>query len=246
MSRYDVPPKFLEEQDREVVCGYAEKLVAIGINRDELAINREAALGSAGNAVDFLPTEKKRRLFERVRPLTDQGIEISEMDRFSAGSQGPLNRFKVSIGSATNVRAAAARLLGLLATEPDECSSVLEVALAWVRSDDPGLQQMGASLLTLPKLPSHDVRIAELATHHNPWVRRVALGLPGVRASPEVTTLERLASDPYIQVRLSIVYALSAIRTSEPDSYDRIRASLNADPSALVRAIAAESLGPTG
>ena len=242
MSGYDVPADFLAEQEEEVIQRYVEKLVAIGSDREELVINREVALLSAGNAVSLLATDKKRQLFDRVRPLTDRGIEVSEVDRLNARSQQPLSRFKISIGSPTRLRAAAARLMGLTAAEPNECSLVLEMALEWIWSDDAGLQEMGAALLTLPKLPSNNVRSADLAMHRNPGVRCAALGLPAMKTSPDVLTLERLASDPAWQVRLRVAYVFPLVRTNDPDSYERIRATLNADRSAIVRATAAETV----
>ena len=163
-SRYVVPPEFLREQDAAVIHQYVDKLVAIGTNPDEMVVNRAGALAAAANVVDLLPSCKKKQLGNRLRPLTDQEIQISEADRFSASSLHSLSRFRVSLGSATHVRASAGWLLGRAATGSDECKLIVEVALAWVRSDDLDLQHTGALILTLPNLSTSNMPSAELAT----------------------------------------------------------------------------------
>ena len=239
---YYVPPDFLNDQSKDVVHQHVDKLIAIGSNPHEMAINRAAALGSAAEVMDTLDPDKKEQLFRRVRPLTDPHIRISEMDEYSASSQDPLSRVRLSFGGAINVSAAAGWLLGRAATHPDECSAVVAMALDWIRSDDSILQQHGTALLTLPSLSADDALGDELATHTNPLVRRQAPRMPRMRAAPDVATLERLASDQDPSVRISAVYALRPIRDIDPESYERARARLAADQSAIVRAIAAEVL----
>ena len=236
--RYDVPAEFLREQDGTVVVQYVDKLVAIGSDDEELVLNRAAALMAAVNVMDVLSTSEKRQVFRRVRPLVEQPIPISEMDRYNANSQHPLSRFRVSFGNAIDVRTSAGWLLGRAATDPDECSAVVEIAFDWVRSDDSVLQDSGASLLTLPNLSSSGVQGTELAKHTNPSVRRAVLLMPGMQACPEATTFEQLASDPDRKVRIAVAQALLSVSSMDPDSLERIRARLSADPSAIVRASA--------
>ena len=245
-SQYDVPREFLWEQDEAVVHRYIDKLVAIGSDPHEPIVNRASALNSAGNAVDLISAEKKTELFVRLRPLTAQQTSMSEADQFGASSQHPLSRVQISFGSATDVRASGGRLLGRVATEPDECSPVVRMALEWMRSDDAALQEAGASILTLPNLPAPDGTCAELANHANPSVRREALRVPDLQNSLDEATLERLASDPVRKVRIGVAYALSSVRAAHPDSYESVRATLDADPSAIVRAVAAEALASVG
>ena len=245
-SRYDMPSEFLREQDEAVVHHYLDKLVAIGSDPHEPIVNRASALDSADNVVDIIQAEKKKDLFERLRPLTAQQLQISEVDQFRGDFQHPLSRVRISLGSVTAVRASAGWLLGRMATEPDECSVVVEMALTWLRSDDPMLQQAGAAILTLPNLSAPDGTCAEMAHHANPSVRREALGVPDLQNSLDEATLERLASDLDRRVRIGVAHALSSVRTTHPDSYASVRATLSADPSAIVRAIAAQVVEPAG
>ena len=244
--QYDVPGEFLREQDEIVVHRYVEKLVAIGSDAHEPTMNRRSALGSVGSVVALIPPGMKKDLFDRLRPLTDQQLRTSEPDQFGASSQHPLSRVQISLGTATDIRAAVGWLLGRLAADTYDCSAVVEMGLAWLRSDDPLLQQVGASILTLPNLPAPDGTCAELANHANPSVRREALRVPDLRNSLDEATLERLASDSVRRVRIGVAYALSSVRATHPDSYDSVRATLNADPSAIVRAVAAEALASVG
>ena len=236
--RYDVSAEFLREQNAAVIQQYVAKLVAVGSNDGELALNRAAALEAAADVMDVLSNDEKSRLFGCVRPLVEQPIQISEMDRFHASTQHPLSRFKISFGSPINVRAAAGWLLGRAAIGPDECAAVVGIALDWVRSDDRLLQQTGASILTLPHLSPNEVQSTELAKHTNPSVRRAAPWMPDMQAFAEPTTFEQLASDPDRMVRIAVAQALPSVRAMEPGSHERIRARLNADPSAIVRACA--------
>ena len=59
-----------------------------------------------------------------------------------------------------------------------------------------------------------------------------------MQGSPNAATLEQLASDPDRGVRIGVVYALPSVQSTDSDAYERIRARLNADPSAIVRAYA--------
>ena len=239
---YYVPEEFLREQNNDVVCHYIDRLIEIGANPHELSVNRADALAAAANAVDLLSNSKRQELGEYARPLVDYGIEISEVDQFTASSQHPLSRFRISLGSATDVRASAGLLLGRAARDSMQCEFVVKLARAWVRSEDPDLQRMGALLLTLPNSTSSGVTSAEIATHTNPSVCRLALQMPSMKESPDIGVLDSLASDPWRDVRIGVVYALPCIQALESDDYERIRIRLNADPSALVRALAAEVL----
>ena len=236
--RYDVPADFLREQDAAVVNRYVDKLVAIGSDHEERVINRAAALEAASDVMDMLPHDEKRQLFGRVQPLAEQPTQISKMDHYDARSQHPLRRFRISFGSEPDVRAAAGWFLGRAAADPDECSVVIRVALAWIRSGDPELERTGAWLLTLSDPSSSGVRSEELANHANPSVRQISLRMPDMLGSPNAATLEQLASDPDRGVRIRVVYALPSVQSTDSDAYERIRARLNADPSAIVRAYA--------
>ena len=235
---FGVPAEFLREQDADVISKYVDKLVMIGCDDDELALNRRSALATAANVIDVLQRDEKRHIFRRVRPLTEQPIQISEMDRFDASTQHPLSRFRISLGSETDVRTSAVWLLGRSATGPTECTEILQIALSWVRSGDAALQKTGASILCLPNLTSEQISIRELAQHTNPSVRRAAVRLSNVKGSQETTVLEQLVSDPDRSVRIAVVEALLPVVSMNPDVYERIRACLIADPSAIVSACA--------
>ena len=236
--RYDVPIAFLREQNPTVVLQYVDKLVEIGCDVGEFVLNRDAALAAATNVIDTLSVSDKRHLFERVRPLVEQSVQISEADRFHVSTQHPLSRFRISLGSATNVRTSAGRLLGGAAPRPDECLAVVEFALGWVRSDEPTLQAAGAAILTLPNLSSGTARSFELARHSNPKVRKAAVWMPSMQESPDAMTFEQLADDPDRSVRIAVAQALPHVASMDAESYERIRARLDSDRSAIVRACA--------
>ena len=236
--RYDVPTAFLEEQSAEALLQYVEKLVAIGCDVGEFVLNRAGALAAAVNAVDALSVGDKRRLFERVRPLVDQSVEISDADRLHASTQHPLSRFRISLGSPNNVRTSAGRFLAGAATSSEEISVVVELALDWIRSDEPTLQRAGAGILTLPNLPSGAARSSELARHSNPSVRKAAVWMPSMHECPEATIFEQLAVDLDPGVRTAVAQALPHIASMGAQSYERIRARLNSDANAIVRAFA--------
>ena len=168
----------------------------------------------------------------------EQSIQISQADRFNASTQHPLSRFRISLGSATNVRRSAGWLLARGATSPDEISTVVELALDWVRSDEPTLQGAGASILTLPNLSFGTERGSELAKHTNPSVRKAVVWMPSMQASPDVMTFEQLTDDPDQSVRIVVAQALRHVASMDAHSYERIRARLNSDRSAIVRACA--------
>ena len=236
--RYDIPMEFLREEDPTVVLQYVDKLVAIGCDVDQPVLNRAAALAAAGNVMDMLSASEKRRIFECARPLAEQPIQISEMDQYHASTQHLLSRVRISFGSAANVRTSAGWLLARAATSPDECSAVLEIALNWVRSDDSTLQRTGASILTLRKLASGMALSSELAKHSNPPVRRAAVWMPNMQECTGATTFEELANDPDRNVRVAVAQALLSGPSMDTDSCERIRARLNGDVSAIVRACA--------
>ena len=232
--RYDVPTEFLREQSPAAVLLYVDKLVAIGCDVSQVVLNRAAA----ANVIDTLSISEKQHVFERVRPLVEQPIETSGMDQFDARTQHPLSRFQMSFGRATNVRTSAGRLLAGAATSPDECSAVEELALGWVRSGDSNLQGVGAAILALPNSSSGTVRRSELANHSNSSVRKAAVWMASMRESSDEMILEQLAGDPDRNVRMAVVRALSDFTSMDTDSYERTRARLNSDTSAIVRACA--------
>ena len=232
--RYDVPTEFLREQSPAAVLLYVDKLVAIGCDVSQIVLNRAAA----ANVIDTLSISEKQHVFERVRPLVEQPIETSGMDQFDARTQHPLSRFQMSFGRATNVRTSAGRLLAGAATSPDECSAVEELALGWVRSGDSNLQGVGAAILALPNSSSGTVRRSELANHSNSSVRKAAVWMASMRESSDEMILEQLAGDPDRNVRMAVVRALSDFTSMDTDSYERTRARLNSDTSAIVRACA--------
>ena len=236
--RFDVPTAFLVEQSAEAVLQYMDKLVAIGCDVGEFVLNRAAAFASAVNVIDTLSAGDKGRLFERVRPLVDQSVELSDADRFHASTQHPLSRFRISLGSPTNVRTSAGRFLAGAGTSSDEISVVVETALDWVRSDEPMLQGTGAAILALPNLSSSTARNSELARHSNPSVRKAAVWMSSMHECPEATIFEQLADDPDRGVRIAVAQALPRAASLGADSYERIRARLKDDESALVRACA--------
>ena len=233
---FGVPADFLKKQEPKTLWNYVDKLVAIGCDDGELAINRASALAAAASASEVLQTVQKKHVFERVRSLVEQPIPISEMDRFHASTQHPLSRFQISFGDATDVQKSVGWLLGKSATSLDQCAAATEFALSWVRSGDVALQQTGASILCLPNLTSDPSTILELSRHTNPSVRRTAAWLS--QGSQELAVLEQLVSDPDRRVRIAVVEALSAVGPMDPDAYEQIRAYLNADQSAIVRACA--------
>ena len=150
--RYDVPAEFLRELGSTAFLQYVDKLVEIGSDDGQLVLNRAVALAAAANVVDLLSTSDRDQVFRRVRPLAEQPIQISEMDEYHTSTQHPLSRFRMSLGSETDVRTSAGWLLGRAATSRDECTAVMEIALDWVRSGDSVLQDEGASILTLPNV----------------------------------------------------------------------------------------------
>ena len=238
--RYDVPTEFLRGLESKQSIQYIDKLVAIGSDDGQLSLSREAALAAAANVADVLSDADKRRVFRRVQPLAEQPIQVSSMDEFHASTQHPLSRFRISLGSATDVRASAGWLLGRAATNPDEYIVVRNLALGWVRSDDVVLQDTGASILTFPNISSGGSQSSELARHSNPSVRCQAVWMSDMRENPDVATLERLAADPDRMVRIAVAQALRTAESMDTESYERIRDRLNTDSSAIVRACASE------
>ena len=240
--KYDVPVEFLREQDSAVVLGYIDKLVAIGSNDGELAVNRAAAFGAAANVIDVLSCDEKKLIFDRVRPFAEQSLHVSEMDRHQSGTQHLLSRFRVNFGGAANVQGAAGWLWARAATGPEECSLVVEIVEGWLRSDDSILQQTAASILTLPNFSSSEVQHIELAKHKDPSVRSLAARMAVTQSNLETTAFEQLASDPDRRVRIEVALALQSVRSMAPDLYERIRARLKTDSSAIVRVCASTLL----
>ena len=235
---FDVSEECLREQDEKEALQYIDKLVAIGKNEGEPVGNRAGALAAAYDVINLLSDSEKTQIFERVRPLLEQPIKISDMDQFEAGTQHPLSRFQINLGNASNVRESAGWLLARVATSHEECSLVIEFALSWIRSDDNALQDTGSSLLTLENLASDKVQLGELAKHKNPLVRYTVVRMPDMQTAPDNGIFEELASDPDRRVRLAVVQAISSVLSMDPDTYERIRERLKADPSAFVRASA--------
>ena len=238
--RYDVPSEFLREQDPEVVRCYVDKLVAIAYDVDQIVGNRADALTSAANVMDVVSTDQKRLVFSQVQPLVEQSLQVSELDRFQASTLHPLSRFRISLGSVTDVRRSAVRFLARSATSPEDCSAVSTIALDWVRSDDPALQSMGAAILTLVNLSSGKTVISEIVKHSNPSVRRAAVWMSEMQENPEATIFDQLADDPDRSVRIAVARVLPSVQSMETDFYESIRARLDRDPSAMVRAFASE------
>ena len=234
--RFDVPGKFLGKQDSAVALRYVDKLVAIGFNEDELVVNRTAALNAAAYVIDGFSRDAKSKIYERMRSFMEQPVRISDLDRYQIRTQHPLSRSQINFGSDASVQGAAGWLLGRTATEPEECSFIVKVAVDWVCSDDPTLQHYGALILTLPNLSSNEMQSAELAKHKNPSVRCVAVNMAASQACPAAKVFEQLALDPDREVRIAVALYLPSVKSIDPDLYERIRELLKADPSAIVRA----------
>ena len=192
--RFDVPGKFLGKQDSAVALRYVDKLVAIGFNEDELVVNRTAAFNAAAYVIDGFSRDAKSKIYERMRSFMEQPVRISDLDQYQIRTQHPLSRSQINFGSDANVQGAAGWLLGRTATEPEECSFIVKVAVDWVCSDDPTLQHYGASILTLPNLSSNEMQSAELAKHKNPSVRCVGVNMAASQACPAAKVFEQLAS----------------------------------------------------
>ena len=156
--RYDIPKRFLEEQDSDVVNRYIQKLIAIGSNCHEPNMNRATALESASFVVELLSADRKRELSGIVKPLTDPETEISAVDEYEAGTRHPLSRFRISSPVVADVRAAALRVLARSAVEQEDRADVVAMAQQWLGTEPEILQQTGAVVLTLPDLSSPDVR----------------------------------------------------------------------------------------
>ena len=238
--RYDVPVEFIREQGPTASLHYVSKLVEIGSDDSQPVLTRASALAASANVVDVLSPNDREHVFRRVRPLAEKQIQVSEMDEFHASTQHPLSRFRMSLGSATDVRTSAGWLLGRAATSRDDCATVIKIALDWVRSDDSALQDVGSSMLTLPNLSSSDSKGAELAKHKNPTVRAAATWVSDMQKCPDTAMFDQLSVDPDRKVRIEVIHALRAVECIDPDLYARIRKRLNADPSAIVRACASE------
>ena len=240
--RYDVPREFLREQEPMAVRQYIGKLVAIGLDNEEMVINRANALAAAGNVIDILSPEERKDLFARVLRLAEQSIEVSTADQYNERSQHALSRFRISLGSVDDVRESAGWLLARAATDSNDRCRTIAIALSWVRSENRVLQGAGASLLTLSHLDPNEVDSVELSKHVNPTVRRAALWTYGMRTNPTETTFESLTSDADRAVRIGVAQALPSVKSIDPTLYERLRALLLADRSAMVRAIATELL----
>ena len=241
-SRYYIAVQFLEEQSNTVVVQYVQKLVAIGGNQHEPIMNRVAALRSAAIAVDLLSTDRQREFFDMVRSLTNPGTEVSELYEYQVSTLHPLSRFRISFGSVTHLQAAALLFLAQSATEQEDRSNVLEMALQWLWTESEDLQQVGADVLTMPHLSSSDIRIVDLVGHSNPWVRGAASAMLSMQQSPDQALLERLTSDANRLVRIRVVYALQEIWKVAPEIAKCISSRLLNDQSSIVRALTAQAL----
>ena len=238
--RYDVPPKFLCEQEYPISLQFIKKLIAIGYDYVQPVLNRATALAAGAHVVDVLSPSDRAGVFSRVLPLAEQPIKISEMDEFHSGTLHPLSRFRMSLGSATDVQASAGWLMGRAATSHSECNAAMEVALKWVRSSDSLLQDTGARILALPRVSGGSNHTKELASHANPLVRRASVWMVDTRSRTGNEMLEQLAADPDRRVRIAVAQAVITIKSTQPNLHERIQLQLENDPSAIVRACASE------
>ena len=241
-TRFDISRQFLDEQEVEVVDRYVQKLVAIGSNHHEPVRIRATALGSAATAVELLSPKRKQELSEIVRPLTNHATRISEWDRYQASTLHPLSRFQSSFGNVADVQAAALFFLAQSATEQEDCSNIVMMALQWLWAESEDLQRVGAGVLTIPHISSPDIRGVDLTGHPNPWVRGASAAMLSMQQRPDQALLKRLASDENKLVRIRVVYALEQIREAAPEVSECVASRLYIDQSAIVRAIAAEVL----
>ena len=242
-ARYDVPLVFMEEQGQDVVRRYVDKLVAIASDGATMALNRAAALAAAAEVCVLLPDDHRKDLFDVVRPLAEESVALSEVDQFQLGSQHALSRFRITLGGEGELRQSAARFLVKSAADDSRRTVVADLAVRWLRSDDPTLQQMGATVLTDPCVPAR-VSVGELSLHTNQWVRRASLELLADAPTPDLDVLELLAADGHRNVRIGAIYALAGLRSHDPERCALIEDALRRDPSAVVRAVAREVLGP--
>ena len=243
-TRFSVPRSFLEEQETETIYRYVEKLVSIGSDRYEAIANRANALDAAANAVDLIDSCERSEQFEKVRPLIEPGLGVSELDEFHSSTKHPLSRFRISIGNVDDFRAAALHFLANCAIEPVQCAVVSDVAITWLISASDILQRVGAGILTLPHLSRPEIRSADLVDHANPWVRRSAIALSNMQQKPDFETIGQLASDPIQFVRVKVIYALREQWAFHPTECKKIACRLRADRSSIVRAVATEVLPP--
>ncbi len=238
--RYDVPAKFLCEQEYPISLQFTTKLIAIGHDYVQPVLNRATALAACADVVDVLSTNDRAGVFSRSLPLAKWPIKISEIDEFHSSTLHPLSRFRMSLGSATDVQAAAGWLMGRAATSYNECNTAKEIALHWVRSNNTLLQDTGARILTLPRITVDSHVSSELATHPNPHVRRKSVWMGDKQSQTYSKLLEQLTKDPDRRVRIAVARAIRTIRSTQPSLHQLIHQRLENDPSAIVRACASE------
>ena len=141
--RFDVPMEYFAEQPPEDLSRYVHKLAAIGADSSEVSVNRTHALLCASEIVGRLSREERQRLFAMAQELTGTDVRESDVDEYHRKTTHPLSRFRMSIGSQSELMGAAAMLMQRAATGSPEHSVVADIALRWIRCDDDHLQIRG-------------------------------------------------------------------------------------------------------
>lgn len=239
--RFDVPTEFLRENSAETIIQFVRKLTAIGADPHEVTVNRANALLCAASVTTLLPLNERHELFRSVQPLTDPVVQESQVDEYHRSTLHPLSRVRFSIGSRSQLQFAAATFMERAATSACELSKVRILGLRWVRCGESDVQRNGAILLTA-QTGILDRQIWEdLATHHNPMVKRQALDASVLKLFGDMSSLDRFALDQSLAVRIGLAYSLPTVMATDANAFARIKSTLGADSSAVVRAITAEA-----
>jgi hypothetical protein len=231
---YAIPHKVFLETPEPRRSAYVAKLLAIAVDSDEMVMNRTAALDGLGYASASLTRKERARCLATILPLT-RGTTLSALEERQKETSHPLSRYRINLGSAEDIQAAAIATAVTFADTAQERKDVLAAAVGLLDKADASR----ALAFTFAVLDERGTQVAPRTLASSPYapIRQAAVTLWS--RNPRADDLgHTFASDPTVAVRSQLARALSSVARADRVLAANLRAALRRDPSVRVRRIA--------
>jgi hypothetical protein len=212
---------------------FAMRMLELAFDPDEADWNRRELLAAATNMVRYLEQADRAAVFEQAMRIAQGEHAPSRSDEGIPDMSHPLNRFRITLGGAIDLRPLGLELAARAVTTPLEAEAVQRTALELLRqADDKTIHQVAFALSMLP-VEHLTLELNLLAAHPHTSLRMLA----AIRWAQDPTCHPEmglgLARDRDPRVRRMLAQAIS---DAPPQVHtEPARAVLRQDPRYSVR-----------
>lgn len=241
-AAFELPALLARYSPPELRRAFAEKMASTSVRTDIPMPTRASAANALFNLAEKLDTHLRLDTAARLAPLLDGEIEPSPWD---TEDPGVMARFRFSVGSQSELRAAALTAWSKLRADEPEAEGDGDLLEAALVDQEPAVARAAYDSYTIRTvLPLPAAAAAGLA-HGEPAVRAsaVACWINRTRALPSRSVLQGLLEDKHPAVRLTL---LAAAQELAPQTRTELIQLLTGDVDAYVRARARQALEAGG